>query len=330
MSAPDQTRDPGHAAVPETGTAATGRARAEPAKGQVPLDAELLWQALERTEEAVLFVEGDSGLIAAANAAGRRWLRLTSEQTRPTLAEHLAPQSWRDLANAVAAAAAEQLALKPILLLQNRGRESLEFEFSRHATAGRELWIGVSRPGAASAESETQEQLDAYRDEVTGLANRRALWKRYSQGLPADGFSPAEITLPANCAAIFIDLDDFKAINDEHGHTLGDDILAEVARNLADCLRPGDFVGRYGGDEFLVIIDGISDQHLVKSIAERILAALARPIQKQDRAWRMAASIGVALTGDAGRRLEETIAAADRAMYRAKSAGGQRVAWERQ
>lgn len=156
----------------------------------------------------------------------------------------------------------------------------------------------------------------ATRDALTGLPNR-SLFRRQleDQLLPAQG---TEHTL----GVLFIDIDDFKVVNDSHGHAAGDAVLVEVAERLTGCVGPDDLVARLGGDEFVVLVRGRhSDADGAQDIAERVLAVLAEPITIAGRTVTVAVSIGIALArrdlDDAGRLLAE----ADLAMYSAKRNG---------
>lgn len=150
-------------------------------------------------------------------------------------------------------------------------------------------------------------------DDLTGLANRTALDRRLRQLLAA-GHEPA---------VIYLDLDRFKAINDVYGHAAGDRALTVVAARLARMVRPDDLVGRRSGDEFSVIVRGLSAD-LVIDIAHRLCAELCRSFTIEGDYVDLGASVGVAChrPGDNAARL---VARADAAMYRAKRRGGARV-----
>jgi diguanylate cyclase (GGDEF)-like protein len=162
-------------------------------------------------------------------------------------------------------------------------------------------------------------QRQALVDGLTGLANRRlceaALEKEVSR---ADRFSEP-LTL------VLADLDDFKAVNDEHGHPTGDEVLREFARTLKDCIREIDLAGRWGGEEFAVVLPG-TDLDGAVHLAERIRAALADRVTVSPAGDRLftTASFGVA-EWDASRTASDLLAAADAALYEAKRRGKNRV-----
>jgi diguanylate cyclase (GGDEF)-like protein len=179
---------------------------------------------------------------------------------------------------------------------------------SEAAELGGELQIALER----RAEAKLAEL--AMRDALTGLHNRRYLVERLE--------SPGPVG-PDGKALLFVDLDDFKRVNDEHGHDVGDAVILEVARRLLAYSRSTDVVVRLGGDEFVVLCDGIVGTD-VPALAERIVAAVAVPIVVGTRVVALTASIGFVLA-QAGEPRAGLLEAADAAMYRAKRAGRNRV-----
>jgi len=120
-------------------------------------------------------------------------------------------------------------------------------------------------------------------------------------------------------ALVFIDLDDFKGVNDRHGHIAGDAVLATVGRRLADLVRPQDVVARYGGDEFLMLCDGLTDD-AAAVVAQRIAVALAAPMELANgQVLSISASVGVAASVADHGQFEALLEAADAAMYRSKA-----------
>ncbi|UAJ79006.1 diguanylate cyclase [Leifsonia sp. ZF2019] len=168
-----------------------------------------------------------------------------------------------------------------------------------------------------------QAQLEAYalHDPLTGLDNRAALRSSLADALARAAEEHAPVAL------IFVDLDGFKAINDDFDHTEGDAVLREVASRLGRSIRQGDSVGRFGGDEFLIVCEGI-DEPVAEAIAERIREAIRRPLTGIADERSISASIGVAVHRPAGREplsTSDIVRSADEAMYAAKQAGKDRV-----
>ncbi|SDH11732.1 putative bifunctional diguanylate cyclase/phosphodiesterase [Klenkia brasiliensis] len=120
---------------------------------------------------------------------------------------------------------------------------------------------------------------------------------------------------------LFVDLDGFKAVNDGYGHACGDEVLREVARRLRGQLRGGDVVCRLGGDEFVVLVEPVDAEADLVELAERLIATVARPITAQGHRLTVGASVGVAVSRDAGTDADALFAEADTAAYRAKAHG---------
>lgn len=150
----------------------------------------------------------------------------------------------------------------------------------------------------------------ALHDPVTGLANRRQFVSRAEAALAARQH-------PGSIAALFIDLDDFKAVNDNLGHAAGDQALALVAERIQGVLRDGDLAARLGGDEFGVLVCGLTSPDDARHVGNRIVAALARPLELASKPVVVGASIGTAIDRP-GDGVDELLGRADLAMYRAK------------
>ena len=154
----------------------------------------------------------------------------------------------------------------------------------------------------------------AFHDPLTGLANK-ALFR--------DRIAHAAMRLQRHggrLAVLFIDLDDFKTVNDSLGHSAGDELLVTVSERLAACLRPGDTAARLGGDEFAVLIEAVADEDDAPMIAERIIGSLREPVLLGGRTVAAAASVGITY-GDHRADADEVLRNADLAMYTAKAAG---------
>lgn len=160
----------------------------------------------------------------------------------------------------------------------------------------------------------------AYRDPLTGLANRSSLMDRLGLELAHARRQRAGLAL------LFVDLDGFKAINDAHGHRAGDAVLLAVAERLRAALREVDTVARLGGDEFTVILPNVATLEGAQAVARKLLAALEQPIEWESQALQCSASIGIALHPEDGDRADELLEVSDARMYRAKASGGGRVA----
>jgi diguanylate cyclase (GGDEF)-like protein/PAS domain S-box-containing protein len=155
----------------------------------------------------------------------------------------------------------------------------------------------------------------ATHDPLTGLPNRTMLAEHVAQRFrPGDG----------GLACIFLDLDNFKVVNDSLGHAAGDQLLVEVARRLRATVRPGDLVARFGGDEFLVVCQDVGEADAV-ALAERMGEALRRPVVLGGVELRPAASVGVTVQTSEHEAAEDLIRDCDIAMYQAKAGGKGRI-----
>ncbi|MBB1361490.1 MULTISPECIES: diguanylate cyclase [unclassified Shewanella] len=156
-------------------------------------------------------------------------------------------------------------------------------------------------------------------DPLTELPNRALLFGRLQTSL---GLARRE---GSHLSLLFIDIDGFKHVNDSYGHLVGDKLLKNIAQRLRDCVRKSDTVGRFGGDEFVVVLNGIDSVDSVLFIAENIRLELEKTYQFDSLNLQLSPSIGVARYPDNGADEQQLIQYADQAMYRAKNAGGNRI-----
>jgi diguanylate cyclase (GGDEF)-like protein len=126
-------------------------------------------------------------------------------------------------------------------------------------------------------------------------------------------------------AAIFLDLDGFKHVNDSLGHGLGDELLVEVARRLREAVRPSDTVARLGGDEFVVLAEDLASREDAFALATRLRMSLATPFERAELKLSLSASIGVAVENQPDANPETLLRRADMAMYQAKTLGRDRI-----
>ncbi len=159
-------------------------------------------------------------------------------------------------------------------------------------------------------------------DALTGLPTRPLLLDRLANSLARPRSSSGSIS-----AILYLDLDRFKLVNDSLGHAVGDKLLVIVARRLELCVRPGDFVARSGGDEFVLLLEELKTPAEAETVAVRVLQEMLKPAVLNGHELIVTASIGIALCAGQSKTPEDILRDADTAMYRAKASGKARLAW---
>jgi diguanylate cyclase (GGDEF)-like protein len=214
----------------------------------------------------------------------------------------------------------QSMAIIP-LVAAGKAIGALELTSDRPGAFGpRDVELATTLAREAAMALENARLYDAIRhqalhDSLTGLANRNQFRDRVSRALDRSRGRDGK-----PFAILFIDLDDFKRLNDTLGHARGDDVLVAAARRVEASLRPFDVAARLGGDEFAVLLDDVGDEELALSIAIRLADALREPIDLGDALPAIAASIGVALSGnDIRETADDLLRNADVAMYAAKA-----------
>jgi len=285
-----------------------------------------------RIERTVLDSAGQAlavvkdGLVARCNDAFLSLLQADPALlARSPLADYFATvDEWTAITGAADAARAQDRAATREVQIRRGSRAA------GHTTA----WCQLTARGIAPGEyvvvladidhirqREEEALHDANHDELTGLPNRRLLATRAASALAATALRNAR------CALFAIDLDGFKEINDRFGHDVGDLVLREIAARLARAMRPQDTVARRGGDEFAVLVPDTGHRVDIERIAQRLLAALAQPVDAANAMIAVSASVGVAVAPDHGVDLERLLQLADLAMYEAKLRGKNRYAF---
>ena len=194
-------------------------------------------------------------------------------------------------------------------------------EAARYTEQDKELLQFVANQVAAAiARKHTQSRLEflAQYDQLTELPNRALFLDRLRGSLQRAQRDSLRL------AVLYLDMDNFKHINDTFGHTTGDHLLREVAHRLRQCVRESDTVSRLGGDEFAVLLDNISRQEDAILVAEKILVALSAPYLLEGNALISAPSLGIAVYPEHGQSDLHLVRRADEAMYVAKRSGGKR------
>lgn len=259
------------------------------------------------------FMEELTGL-SAGKVVGQRALGIFSSEseTRPLLEAALQGQS---------AVSAEI----PYALPQSSKRGWLLATYGPHRNADGEI-VGViaivrdvtrsklAEEARQRAEAALQHQ--AFHDVLTGLPNRLLLLDRFSQAIARSHRTDEWL------GVVFLDLDNFKDINDPLGHRVGDRLLQELAKRFKSISREVDTVGRLGGDEFTLLIQDVRDEGGIAKLASKLLAAVAEPFRVDGHQVHLTASIGISLCPSDGRDPGTLLRKAESAMYRAKQLGG--------
>jgi diguanylate cyclase (GGDEF)-like protein/PAS domain S-box-containing protein len=282
-----------------------------------------LYAALVASAEDAIFTTTPEATITSWNpAAARLYGYPAEEMIGASLATITAPDDVEDLVETLD------------LLLQGARLEP--FDLRRVDRHGRVMDVSVTasvlRDGSGAVRAISWVERDvtgrrhvermishlAFHDPLTGLANRTLLGDRLQNALERTRRAGGYV------AVIYLDLDDFKLVNDRLGHPAGDRLLQLVATRLQSLLRPEDTLARIGGDEFVVVSDRVPSMEVALAIAERLDRALAPPFEFESARVLVTASIGVAVA-DAGTDADRLLAQADRAMYSAKARGGATV-----
>jgi diguanylate cyclase (GGDEF)-like protein/PAS domain S-box-containing protein len=229
--------------------------------------------------------------------------------------EFVEPEEWRRLLSELRA----QGSLRNLELRLRRKDGSTAWALGSQALlregSGAEFVEGALVEITERKLAEQQVEYRAHHDPLTGLPNRLYLKERAGIGLARARREGDRM------AWMFLDLDDFKAVNDSLGHAAGDLLLREAATRLRACLREGDWVARVGGDEFVVLLPSVRSAGDAERIARKLIRVFDDPFEVGGRAWKLGVSVGIALYPDHGDAEDELVRKADAAMYRAKQAG---------
>jgi diguanylate cyclase (GGDEF)-like protein len=233
-------------------------------------------------------------------------------------------ESWsaalveRDMRDAMLTPISGDAGVLGVLLVANRHSDIATFE--RQDLTLLETFASQASVSIENGRLEAEMQQLAFHDSLTGLANRALLTLRL------EGTLQRRQRPPLGPAVLFLDLDDFKMVNDSLGHGVGDRLLSLVAERLRGCLRPADTAARLGGDEFAILLDEVRSISDASGVAERMIAALRAPFTVDGTRVLIHASIGVVIATPERTSADELLRDADIAMYRAKERG--KGTWE--
>ena len=278
-----------------------------------------LYQAVEQSPISVLIIETD-GIIKYVNSAfeattgyltneivGQNLQILAPDSKQPNQYSHL----WEQLS--------EDIAWEGEILTRKKNGDCF-WEYG-HFSAVKDLYgktihyIAVKEDISLRKDQEEKILKQAHYDTLTGLPNRFLSLDRLSHILVESSRNHEKAAL------LFLDLDDFKKINDTLGHETGDKLLKEAAQRLSHSVRSGDTIGRLGGDEFIVLLGNLGDGNNARLIAENLIEAFRNAFKIDNRELLLTATIGIAIYPDDGNTPSELLRNADSAMYHAKSMG---------
>ncbi len=291
----------------------------------VASDARLAWTVVEQARDAIVVTELD-GVVRTAN---RAFARLTGLEhgalagqpvaacLRP-LARAALRQAWTSVAGG-ATWQGELQVPEPAGLTVTTYHLSLSAV--RDESGAVTHVLGVFSDVDEQARARERLELLAHHDPLTGLCNRANFDEEVEKSVARHARSGSPF------AVVFVDLDHFKQVNDEHGHAAGDAALVETARRLTAGTRRSDTVARVGGDEFVLLLDDIGDSARLPVLLERIRASLEKPLGLEDAACHLSASMGVAVFPADGSDPSSLVRNADAAMYAAKRSGRNCIVW---
>jgi diguanylate cyclase (GGDEF)-like protein len=257
-----------------------------------------------------------NGEVVFANRALRSWLERLPEEVSPWSIWDWLPTaeeaSFRSRMASITRGAVELASFSGNLTEHDGSLVPVDVRIARVDSEPAAMFAIVFRRRIVG-DSTSSEQAAPRTDPLTGLPDREALMDRLRSVLNR---------IPATkqrFALLFIDVDGFKQVNDRFGHLIGDQVLQEVARRLAACVRSGDHLARFGGDEFVVLVDGIGSRgDGVRTVVNRICTAFKSAFGLPSGEVRLSVSIGVAEPSAACATAEDLLHAADKAMYAAK------------
>lgn len=273
---------------------------------------------VELSPDAIFIIQ--EGRVALANDAAARLFGAPDPRSMigVPIAEHVHPESGSLLEQRLRAfdeGAAVQPRVEQTFLRPDGTAVTVEVMSTRFTHAGALAVLAVARDVSERKRIELELVKLAHFDSVTGLPNRALFRDRLEQALAQAGRNAWQVGL------LFIDLDQFKWVNDSLGHPAGDELLREIGTRLHTCLRSGDTVARLGGDEFAVILPDLESPDAARVVAQKMLAAIGAPLMLGAQEIYVSASIGITVYPPDAADADTLVRYADVAMYRAKSAG---------
>jgi diguanylate cyclase (GGDEF)-like protein/PAS domain S-box-containing protein len=273
---------------------------------------ERLRKFADATDEGIAFQE--LGVLTDCNAAVLRMTGYTYEEIVGTeIIGYVAEDCREQVMNNVRMG--YERPYESALITKDGTRIPVEFVGRVMPYKGKNYRMSVIRDIRDRKEAEARIQFLAHHDTLTGLPNRALLLDRLEFILAAARRHGSHV------AILFIDLDNFKTVNDSLGHAAGDALLRVIASRIEDALRSADVVSRLGGDEFLVVLPELEDEQAPVHVAEKLIAAVSEPVPLEGQSLSVSPSIGISLFPRDGTTVDALIKNADAAMYLAKERG---------
>ena len=266
----------------------------------------------DASNEGIVFI--DAGVIIDCNEAAARMMRMTHAQlVGRRNQDFIAPEDIETVVGNIRSGFERPYEIT--LVRDDGSRFAVELVGKDLVYAGVTHRMTVIRDISERKQAEARIQFLAHHDTLTHLPNRALLLDRIQIMLATARRNRTEVGI------MFIDLDNFKTVNDSLGHYAGDELLKRVASRLQSCLRGVDLVGRLGGDEFLVVLADLTNAEDIAPVAEKLAAAISEPFSLEDQVLSVSASIGVSVFPRDGETPDSLIRNADAAMYLAKERG---------
>ncbi len=281
-------------------------------------------RAIVESEPECIKIVDAQGLLTQMNPAGLAMIEADSlEQVLGRDVKTLLAPEYREAFAAMhqRVLAGESLQMEFEVLGLKGGRRWLETHAAPLLVNGQPVQLAITRDITTRKQAEEQVHSLAFSDFLTSLPNRRLLMDRLEQAMVG------AVRHGQQGALLFVDMDDFKRLNDSMGHDKGDQLLKQIAQRVLTCVREGDTVARLGGDEFVVLLEDLDKSHKeaakqAEAVARKIHNALRQPYQLDSHGYHSTASIGITLFGGAQREsIEEPLKRAELAMYKAKAVG---------
>jgi len=266
----------------------------------------------DATSEGIVFI--DKGIVVDCNEAAGRMIRLPANELvgRPN-SDFIAPESIEAVVNNIRSSF--ERPYEATLLRADGTRFVAELVGKDIVSNGKTLRMTAIRDISDRKQAEARIQFLAHHDILTHLPNRALLMDRLQVLLTSARRQNSLVGI------LFIDLDNFKTINDSLGHFAGDELLKRVAARLQASLRGADMVGRLGGDEFVVVVTDLARAEDIAPVAEKIAEAISEPFSLEEQILSISASIGISVFPKDGETPDTLIRNADAAMYLAKDRG---------